>query len=107
MDDWAGRLYRELDEWNFAGVAASMWWRDDDAQAPSAALDRALELAQKYHAPLALAVIPHGLDDALAARLETAEVCVSPARTPRPGRWSRTCARGGWAKWMTRSRPGC
>jgi len=78
MDDWAGKLYRELDEWNFAGGAASMWWRDDDAQAPSDALDRALELAQKYHAPLALAVIPHRMDDALAARLAAAKstVCV-------------------------------
>lgn len=72
MSDWTDALYRELDEWNFAGVAATLWWRDDDAQAPTAALDRALALAQQYGVPLALAVIPHGMDDALPARLESA-----------------------------------
>jgi len=72
MSAWADNLYRELDEWNFAGVEASLWWRDDDAQAPTTALNRALELAGKYDAPLALAVIPAGLDAALPAKLEAA-----------------------------------
>ena len=69
MADWLDTLYRELDEWNYAGVAATLWWRDDDAQAPSAALDHALDLAQQYAAPIALAVIPHGMTDALATRV--------------------------------------
>lgn len=72
MTDWADALYRELDEWNFAGVAATLWWRDDDAQTPSAALDRALAIAQRHRAPLALAVIPHGMDPALPAFLDAA-----------------------------------
>lgn len=72
MTDWADALYRELDEWNFAGVAATLWWRDDDAQSPTAALDRALGLARQFDVPLALAVIPHGLDSKLAACLEAA-----------------------------------
>jgi len=77
MSAWADNLYRELDEWNFAGREAGLWWRDDDAQAPTAALDRALELARKYDAPLALAVIPAGLDAALPAHLESAGAAVT------------------------------
>ena len=34
------------------------WWRDDDASAPSPALERAVGLSRKYGIPLALAVIP-------------------------------------------------
>lgn len=72
MNDWRDALYRELDEWNFAGVAATLWWRDDDAQAPSPALDHALALARRFDAPLALAVIPEGMDSKLPAHLESA-----------------------------------
>ena len=35
MTDWIDTLYAELDAWNFDGVAAGFWWRDDDAQAAS------------------------------------------------------------------------
>jgi hypothetical protein len=45
---------------------ASFWWRDDDAVAPTAALERLLALGPQ---PLALAVIPANLDPALPARL--------------------------------------
>ena len=38
MSDWTRDLYRELDQWNFDGVAATFWWRDDDARAPSGEL---------------------------------------------------------------------
>ena len=44
-----------------------MCWRDDDASAPTPALDRLIELAGAR--PLALAVIPNGDLNALAARL--------------------------------------
>ncbi len=81
MSGWIETLYRELDEWNYDGVAATLWWRDDDAQAPSAELDRMLGLAQKYGAPLGLAVIPDGMarmtrmarsaTDTLASRLQS------------------------------------
>ncbi len=70
MNAWLDALYAELDQWNFDGVAATFWWRDDDAQAASPPLDRALALARQYHAPLALAVIPHGLAANLAARIK-------------------------------------
>lgn len=69
MNDWIEGLYRELDEWNDAGVEATLWWRDDDAQAPSAALERVIGLAQTYAAPVALAVIPQHMAAALAGRV--------------------------------------
>ncbi len=47
-----------------------MWWRDDDATAASSRLDRLLSIADGV--PVALAVIPAGADDGLAARLADA-----------------------------------
>ncbi|KAA0969005.1 hypothetical protein FPY71_15750 [Aureimonas fodinaquatilis] len=35
-----------------------VWWRDDDATEPTAALDRLLEISANHRAPLALAVVP-------------------------------------------------
>jgi hypothetical protein len=74
---WAA-LDRELDAWGAAGRTATLWWRDDDAVAPSPELDRLLGLAAASGAPLALAVIPAAAEDALAARLEgqAAEIAV-------------------------------
>ncbi len=71
MTDWIETLYRELDEWNYDGVAATFWWRDDDAQAASAEFDWMLDLAQRYDAPFGLAVIPRGLDETLASRIQS------------------------------------
>lgn len=51
---WA-RLDDALDA---AGGEVPFWWRDDDAVAPGAALDRLLDLARTCDAPLSLAVIP-------------------------------------------------
>jgi hypothetical protein len=67
---WDG-LARELDAWGAAGRVASLWWRDDDAEAPSAALDRLLGLGVG-RAPVALAVVPEPAGPALARRLATA-----------------------------------
>jgi hypothetical protein len=64
-------LARELDAWGAAGRTATLWWRDDDAEAPSAALDRLLALGAG-RAPVALAVIPQPTGEALARRLATA-----------------------------------
>lgn len=64
-------LEAELDAWAQSGRQAPIWWRDDDAVAPSAALDRLFGLAAGAGAPLALAVIPAqagpALEEALAA----------------------------------------
>ena len=51
---------------------ATFWWRDDDATAPTPALDRMLALAEAYAVPLALAVIPAAVQPGLAARLAKA-----------------------------------
>lgn len=49
-------LEAELDAWRDAGRTATLWWRDDDAVAPGAPLERLVRLAGAV--PVALAVIP-------------------------------------------------
>ena len=51
------------------GRRVPIWWRDDDARVPSAALDRLVNLRRTAGVPLALAVIPEGSGPALAERL--------------------------------------
>ncbi|ADZ71109.1 polysaccharide deacetylase family protein [Polymorphum gilvum] len=63
------RLSEHLDWFAVRGRKARFWWRDDDAVAPSAALDRMLALAECHGVDLALAVIPKEATEALAARL--------------------------------------
>ena len=48
----------EAAAWRRAGQAPSLWWRDDDARRPSAALDRLLDLSENYRVPVSLAIIP-------------------------------------------------
>ena len=62
----------ELRLWRDQGLTLPLWWRDDDAIAPSQALDRLLALAEGFDAPLHLAVIPRCAEDALAQRLQEA-----------------------------------
>lgn len=66
--DWQP-LTAELQAWTAAGLEATFWWRDDDAFAPTPALDRMLELSQRFDVPLGLAVIPAKTTSALADRL--------------------------------------
>jgi hypothetical protein len=49
-------LMDELDRWNAEGRFATLWWRDDDAVAPSQRLDDLFAVA--HGLPVALAVIP-------------------------------------------------
>ncbi len=51
-------LGRELDAWGEAARLATLWWRDDDAVAPTAALARLHELAAAHDLVPALAVVP-------------------------------------------------
>ena len=67
-DGWAA-LEAELALWADAGRVAGLWWRDDDAVAPSPALDTLLAIRARLALPLALAVIPARAQLALAARL--------------------------------------
>lgn len=62
-------LADELDRWGEKGRTATLWWRDDDAAAPSRCLTELLTIAQET--PLALAVVPAHADPALAE-------CLSP-----------------------------
>lgn len=65
-------LSEELDAWAAAGRAATLWWRDDDAVEPSAALARLLGLAAVRDVPIALAVIPARASETLARGIESA-----------------------------------
>ena len=69
MNPWR-RLTEELDRWQGDARVATLWWRDDDAVAPTPALERLLALHHRQGVPLALATIPKGADSALADRLE-------------------------------------
>jgi hypothetical protein len=61
---WA-ELTAELDTWRAAGRTATLWWRDDDAIAPTPALERLVAAAGRV--PLTLAVIPAAAAPELAA----------------------------------------
>jgi peptidoglycan/xylan/chitin deacetylase (PgdA/CDA1 family) len=62
-------LHTELERWQRAGRVADLWLRDDDAVAPTAALDRLLDLTARHTVPAMLAIIPARTGEALAARL--------------------------------------
>lgn len=68
-DDIRAALARELDLWAEAGRTATLWWRDDDAVAPSPALDRLRDAVTAAGVPVALAVIPAGATAELAEEL--------------------------------------
>jgi len=61
------RLDRELAAWGAAGRRATLWLRDDDACRDSTELQRLLDIACSCDAPVALAVIPAGLEPSLVA----------------------------------------
>jgi hypothetical protein len=66
MSPWAA-LAGELEAWREARRTPQLWWRDDDAAGPSAALAQLLRLERKSGVPLALAVIPESAQaDAIA-----------------------------------------
>ena len=70
-DGWRA-LEDELDAWAEGERAADFWWRDDDAQCPTPALQRLLALSAGTATPLTLAVVPKGAETTLAHLLETA-----------------------------------
>lgn len=65
-DQWA-LLEAEIATWRSNGQTVTFWWRDDDAQEWTPALDRLRTLSQQMHVPLALAVIPRNADESLTA----------------------------------------
>lgn len=71
--DWYP-LEVELTHWHAASLSLPLWWRDDDAIAPTSQLDHLSDLAAQLGLPVHLAVIPHAATPALAdyvARGET------------------------------------
>ncbi|MCX7566723.1 polysaccharide deacetylase family protein [Sulfitobacter sp. F26169L] len=68
MTDWKP-LEDELEQWRNAGIMPRLWWRDDDAQTVTPALERLLALSQNHAVPAHLSVIPDGLGPDLAPRL--------------------------------------
>ena len=71
MDAWHD-LDLELDHWAATGRTATFWWRDDDAVAPTPALERMIGIVERFAVPLLLAVIPEPSTDALRRRVESA-----------------------------------
>lgn len=67
-------LRDELARWRDAGRTASLWLRDDDAVAPTPALDRFAGLGRDHGVPVALAIIPARTGPALADRLAGEEL---------------------------------
>ncbi|MGL5361275.1 MAG: polysaccharide deacetylase family protein [Bosea sp. (in: a-proteobacteria)] len=62
-------LRAELSEWQRSGLVARLWFRDDDAMAPTAALEHLIGLTRRHTIPLLLAVIPMRAEAGLAERL--------------------------------------
>jgi peptidoglycan/xylan/chitin deacetylase (PgdA/CDA1 family) len=62
----------ELARWRSKGLSLPIWWRDDDAVAPTPALERLLALAEQFDAPLHLAIISQPATAELADRLKAA-----------------------------------
>ncbi len=72
--DWTP-LDTELQAWSAAGLELPLWWRDDDAVAPSSHLDNLAELSRRVGLPVHLAVIPQDAGPDLAALVaETPEM---------------------------------
>ncbi len=87
-------LSRELDRWSNDGRRLRLWLRDDDAIAPSHALDRLCALAERFSAPVLLAVIPMLAEPALAPALRAMPLL----RPCQHGVWHRNHAPAGGKK---------
>lgn len=59
-------LDAELTHWATEGLRLPLWWRDDDAIAPTEALARLETLATRLNLPVHLAVIPNAAQEDLA-----------------------------------------
>ncbi len=73
MTDWSD-LEQELDLWSQTGRIATFWWRDDDLNEPTEALDRLMDLRHRLDIPLHLAVIPDRVDPRIIEELRDCHV---------------------------------
>ncbi|MEM8855007.1 MAG: hypothetical protein AAGD34_14990 [Pseudomonadota bacterium] len=76
MSDPLAPLRTALDRAAQTGSPLAFWWRDDDACHPGPRLDALFAMANHHGAPLALAVIPDQVSDAVLARCERDGVAV-------------------------------
>ncbi|WP_025897558.1 polysaccharide deacetylase family protein [Sneathiella glossodoripedis] len=67
-------LSAELDIWSKGRKKATFWWRDDDLNEPSLALERLLSLRQRLDLPLTLATIPDNVDPVLSDYIDGCEL---------------------------------
>ncbi len=63
--DWTP-LRKELALWHQQGLTLPLWWRDDDAIAPTRALERLVEMSEGLQLPVHMAVIPRNATEGLA-----------------------------------------
>lgn len=77
MTSWTG-LHRLLARVAATDTGLPVWWRDDDAVAPTPALDRLARVAEATAIPVHLAIIPAGATPALAQRLAEDDSCLIP-----------------------------
>ena len=66
--DWTP-LDQELTIWRDSGMVLPLWWRDDDAIAPTPQLDQLIAMSDRLGLPVHLAVIPSAATPALARRI--------------------------------------
>lgn len=64
MNGWQ-TLIQELDYCYLSGRVVNLWWRDDDADHPSANLEHLVRLSSSYGVPLGLAISPALVQPAL------------------------------------------
>lgn len=74
--DWSPVLAEQA-LWRAAGLVLPVWWRDDDAVAPNAALETLIGVSDAVGLPVHLAVIPKFATKGLAARVAGAG-CLIP-----------------------------
>jgi len=87
-------LHAELDRWSESGRQVRFWLRDDDAVAPSPALDRLAGLGERFGLPVLLAVIPMLAEPALPRAVGS----MPSLRPCQHGCWHRNHAPGGAKK---------
>jgi peptidoglycan/xylan/chitin deacetylase (PgdA/CDA1 family) len=69
----AALLIETLNDFATRGVVADLWLRDDDAVAPTPALERLITLSRDFSVPMTLAVIPEPTSEELAQYLDTTD----------------------------------
>ncbi|MEM6565353.1 MAG: polysaccharide deacetylase family protein, partial [Pseudomonadota bacterium] len=73
--DWSP-LRHALYGYRRDGLSLPIWWRDDDAIAPTPALDRLLQVSTNVELPVHLAVIPDHAETALARHISGVQAFV-------------------------------